>query len=199
MDRFIRFLATILVLGVAVAGIALFGDRKDSVPLHDIDVFISSDQVQYSIDTRSTNLHELLRSFDFTYYQKINNPTLSKMFYIVSVTKDEVNMTRYERDFDEVLYTFHVAPADEYFFITDMDADIRAEIVYHNGFISIVDSILLARNFRTYDEIDDGVVMNPPKILINFELQKRHAEFTVGLYPNTDSNQYTVNIVEGDR
>lgn len=195
MKWVIKILSVIAVLIVIVAGLVFIRNKECSVPLHDMDIFISNDQVSFIVDIDSSNLRELLREFDYTYFQKISNPSGSKMFYIVSVIKEKVQITRYERDFDQKIYTFYIEPADEYYFITDMDADIKAELVSHNSFNSIEAFALMARNLRTYNEVDDGIVMNPSKIVINFELYEKHAEFTIGVFPNIEMNQYSVKIV----
>lgn len=196
MNRLIKIFISIAVLMVMLVGLNFINDKEDSLPLHDMDVFISSDGKNFIINAESSNFNKVLKTFDFVYYQNIDNPKHVKMFYVVGVTDEVIKMKRYEDEFDKEMYVFNIEPADDYYFITDMDADINLEVVSHTGFKTVDTSVLRPRTLRAFEVQDDGSAINPNKLFINFKLSDEQAEFTVAMSHVLESKLYSVKIIK---
>ena len=196
MNRLIKIFISIAVLMLMLVGLDFIIDKEDSLPLHDMDLFISNDGKNFIINAESSNLNKVLRTFDFVYYQNIGNPKHAKMFYVVGVTDEVIKMKRYEDDFDKEIYVFNIEPADDYYFITNMDADINLEVVSHTGFKTVDTSVLRPRVLRAYEVQDDGTDINPNKLFINFKLNDGQAEFSVAMSHELESKLYSVKIIK---
>lgn len=196
MNQLIKIFISIAVFMLMLVGLNFIINKEDSLPLHDMDLFISSDGRNFIIDAESSNLNKVLKTFDFVYYQNIDNPKHAKMFYMVEVTDEVIKMKRYEDEFDKEMYVLNIEPADDYYFITDMDADINLEVVSHTGFKTVDTSVLKPRVLRVYGVQDDGTAINPNKLFINFKLNDEQAEFSVAMSHDLESKLYSVKIIK---